>query len=441
MILHDVEVDGVRTDMVVTDGRITDIGPDLADQPGDDVVDGQGGALLPGLHDHHLHVRALAARADSVDLAPPAVTDRASFDRVLAAAAAAAPEGSWLRGVGYDDHAVGPLDRHDLDAVAPGHRVRVQHRSGLAWILNTAALDAVGREGDGQLFGADAELRERWGGSRPDLAGVGAMLASRGVTGVTDATVTNGPDDAAALAAALPQRVTALGGTELAGAGRKLVVAEHLEPDPAPLADAIADAHAAGRPVAVHAASRAALVVTLAALDAAGVRTGDRVEHASVAPPELVEWLARLGVTVVIQPNFVAEHGDRYLAEVEADDQAWLHRARGFVEAGVPLAAGTDAPFGRPDPWAAMRAAVERRAPSGAVLGPHERLTHEAALRLFLGRPDSPGGPARRVEVGAAADLCLLRVPWAEAREALDAELVALTMVGGQVVHRADGRG
>ena len=96
-------------------------------------------------------------------------------------------------------------------------------------------------------------------------------------------------------------------------------------------------------------------VSLVAALTALGV------EHAAVAPPDVASRLAKLSLTVVTQPNFVRERGDAYLADVEPRDRPWLYRGRGLLEASVPLGGGTDAPFGDPDPWAAMRAAVDRR--------------------------------------------------------------------------------
>ena len=53
-------------DVRCADGRVTDValGPSA-----DVTVDADGGALLPGLHDHHLHLFALAAARTSVDLA------------------------------------------------------------------------------------------------------------------------------------------------------------------------------------------------------------------------------------------------------------------------------------------------------------------------------------------------------------------------------------
>jgi predicted amidohydrolase YtcJ len=85
-----------------------------------------------------------------------------------------------------------------------------------------------------------------------------------------------------------------------------------------------------------------------------------------------------------------------------------------------------------------MQAAVERRSRGGAVLGPRERLSPEEALALFTTRPEAPGGPARCVEVGEIADLCLLDRPWAEARNDLAAARVVLTLRAGRVISQAE---
>ena len=328
------------------------------------------------------------------------------------------------------------------------HPVRLQHRTGHLWVVNTTGHDllvgmSTEAHADGHLYDHDDAFRGL-DEHDPDaeaaaLASVGRRLNALGVTGVTDATADN-DDDAATWFAArradgtLTVDVRLLGGDTLAAGPRKVILAEHDLPALDDLAAVIRAAHAADRAVAVHAASRATVVLALAALDTAGTHAGDRIEHASVAPPELVTWMARLGVTVVTQPGFVVAHGDRYLDEVEADDQPWLYRGRGFLDADVRLAAGSDAPFGPDDPWLAMRAATDRRTEGGDALGPDEGLTPEEALALFTGPAHDPGGPARRVAPGQRADLCLLAVPWVEARRRLTADYVAATFVAGALV-------
>ena len=144
--------------------------------------------------------------------------------------------------------------------------------------------------------------------------------------------------------------------------------------------------------------------------------------------------LAALPLTVVTQPNFIRERGDAYLRDVDERDRPWLYRGRALLVGSIPLGGGTDAPFGRCDPFAAMQAAVDRRTEAGATIGPDEGLTPEQALGLFTTPGSDPGGPPRRVTVGAPADLCLLTRPWSAARCELSSDLVAATVIAGQTV-------
>lgn len=469
LLLEDVELGGRGgMSVLVRDARIVDVG--LCDEvrarvgPPDEIVAGAGGALVPGLHDHHVHLFALASRATSLWCGPPEVTGPGGLAEHLRQRCRGG--NGWVRAVGWDDAAAGWPDRGTLDAAVAHRPLRLQHRSGAAWVLNTAALALVepgpgerwppGAELDGaglptgRFFGADAWLRERVGARIPSLRELSRELAARGVTGVTDATATNGAEAVAALGAArehgeIGQRLTAMTGSPAGRAGVsgvalgcvKLVVAEASPPALDDLVGSIRDAHEGGRAVAVHAADRLSLVLTVAALEQAGAVEGDRVEHASVAPPEVVPRLAGLGVTVVTQPDFVRVHGDRYLATVDPADRPWLYRGRGFLDGGVALAAGSDAPFAGPmqwpDPWVAMDSAVRRRTESGATIGAGEGLTPEEALGLFTGTATMP---ARRREIvaGADADLCLLDRPWAEARTRLAGVGVRATIIAGRVV-------
>jgi predicted amidohydrolase YtcJ len=164
---------------------------------------------------------------------------------------------------------------------------------------------------------------------------------------------------------------------------------------------------------------------------------GDRIEHGSVIPEDAIGALRALRLTVVSQPGFVRTRGDRYLDEVDPAERPDLYRLRSLKAAGLPLAASSDAPYGEPDPWAAIAAATDRRTRGGRTLGACEALTARQALDLWLGEPTDPGGPPRRVAVGAAADLCLLDRPLEAALAAPSAEHVAATFVGGRLVQAA----
>ncbi|MFF0224106.1 amidohydrolase family protein [Streptomyces sp. NPDC004629] len=415
MLIRDVEIEGRgRVDVRVTGGRIAAVGPRLAG-PAD--VDGRGGALLPGLHDHHIHLAALAAEASSVRVGPADVGGR---DGMAAALRAGAP-GQWVRATGYHESVAGDLDRWALDAIVPDRPVRVQHRTGALWILNSAALWAAGLDsggGDGCFWRGDERLRSFVPPVPLDLAGLGRRAARLGVTGFTNAD----PYPAAGLGqmlSVLPQRLVVMG----VDPPVKLMLDDPVLPTPADLAATVAGLRP--RPVAVHCVTRVQLIVTLLALQEAGPAEGDRIEHGAVIPAETVPWLRRLGVTVITQPHFPVERGDTYATDVHVDDRPHLYRCRSLAEAGVPVAAGTDAPYGTHDPWAAMRAAVARHDGEG--------VTPRAALRLFLGSPRRPGR-VRSLTVGAEADLCLLHVPLHEALDALSADVVRAAYVGGRPV-------
>ena len=136
---------------------------------------------------------------------------------------------------------------------------------------------------------------------------------------------------------------------------------------------------------------------------------------------------------VVVQPHFIAERGDRYLKEVEGDDLPWLYRCQGFLEAGLQVAGGTDAPFGKPNPWLAMWAAVKRETQHGGqVISLQEKISAVQARDLFLSPPDDPGGKPRRVSEGMAADLCLLHEPWGEIARSMPENPVRAVWIGGE---------
>jgi len=452
LLLTGCEIDGVpELDVRVRNGVVAEVAPHLPTD-GDDVLAAAGGALLPGLHDHHLHLMAMAAALESILCGPPGVADLAALGSALRGASRAAPAGAWLRGVGYHESVTGALDADVLDALVADNPVRVQHRSGAMWVLNRAALRATGLEHaapSGRVFRADRALGERVPPIALDLAEVGRRLAAVGVTGVTDAT----PDldscaldllTAAVARGDLPQRVLVLGAAHVPEAGRsrltvgpwKLVLDETDDGfAPVAIADAIAALHAVGRPVAIHCVSRVEVVVAIDALSRSGSVPGDRLEHASVLPVGLEHRLHELGVAVVTQPNFIAERGEAYAQDVDAEDLEVLYRCQTLLDAGVAVAGGTDAPFGTADPWRAMRAAVERRSDRGRLLGEEEAVTPRAALDLFLSDLSAPGGATRRVRAGVPADVCLLREPLAGALQTLDAAQVRATIIGGRAVH------
>jgi predicted amidohydrolase YtcJ len=422
-------LDGVVVDLRVG-ACIDEVADALAPRRGEVVFDAAGGTVLPGLHDHHVHLHSAAAAATSVRVGPPQVRDRAALARVLASTEAG--DDGWIRAVGYHDSVAGALDRAALDAMVPTVPLRIQHRSGVLWMLNSAGLARIGLADhpDGRLRSADS-WSDALGRSKTNLAQLSDRLSRYGITGITDATPDLDVSDMVRLAelhrqGELRQHVHCL------APGKRILHDDDLDLER--LADWIADRHRDGGPVAVHCVTAAQLLVTIAALRQVGAHPRDRIEHAAVTPPDCLADLAELAVTVVTQPNFVAERGDQYLDEVPAAEHDQLWRVASLLRADVPVALSTDMPFGQPDPWAAMRAAVHRTTPAGAVLGADERVSAQTALTMFFGYPDQPSR-ARAVQPGQPGDLCVLSVPPPTALAELDAGMIAATVIDGEIAY------
>lgn len=444
-----------RGDVRLEGGLITEIGM-LQPQAGEPVIDAQGGVLLPGLHDHHIHLAALAVARASIPCGPPEVSTSAQL-----AAALDRPGRDWLRGIGYHESVAGMLDAQTLDRWAPDRPVRIQHRSGRMWFLNSPALDLIlsntaappGLEREhgrwtGRLFDEDRWLRQALGSTPPSFAEISADLAAMGVTGLTDMSPANNGELAAHFAeeqgaGRLKQRVLLAGTLDLRD-GRfsdrlmlgplKLHLHENALPDLDETITLMRTGHAQGRAIAIHCTTETELVFALATLDAAGAAHGDRIEHAGVTPDHLLAEMQSLGLQVVSQPHFIAQRGDQYLRDVEPRDHPVLYRLAAFRRAGVTLAGGSDAPFGSHDPWLAMRAAISRRTREGRLIGEDEALSPEEALQLFIADPRDLRSE-RAIAKGSPADLCLLDRPWADARSRLQASDVRMTIIDGSIVY------
>ena len=203
MLIRDAEIaPGNVTHVQISGGLIGKIGDGLKPDEDGVVVEARGGALLPGLHDHHFHLLSFAASLESVECGPPSVTRASDLIRVLRGAPRTDGE-NWLRGVGYHESVAGEIDRDWLDQTVPDRPVRMQHRGGRLWTLNSCAIEILTagtsdipleREGSrftGRLYEGDGWLRLRLGNRRPSLHRASQFLLSRGVTGITDATPTN----------------------------------------------------------------------------------------------------------------------------------------------------------------------------------------------------------------------------------------------------------
>jgi predicted amidohydrolase YtcJ len=396
LLFRSVLLDGRLTDIRAEQGVISAIGADLPID-GAELIDGAGGRALPGLHDHHLHLRAAAAALNSVRCGPPEVEDEAA----LIAALAAAPGTGWIRGIGYHENVAGALDRHWLDRHSPRRPIRIQHRSGRMWLLNSAACDLLpDAPANGRWLDGDAALRAALPLSPPDMAPLVAQLLGWGVTGVTDATPRNDDGEAGELARLIaPLSLHAMGSEARSVAPLKIHEHDHALPSLAAMVRRYRAAHQAGRNVAVHCVTLAELMLALAAWDEAGSIAGDRIEHGAIIPAHAIARIRDHGLAVVTQPLFPIARAAAYAREVDPRDRADLWRLKSLIDAGITVAAGSDAPFESANPWAAIEAATHRT--------DGEAISREQAISLYVRDPVRLDRE-RTLSLGKPADLMLL---------------------------------
>ena len=142
----------------------------------------------------------------------------------------------------------------------------------------------------------------------------------------------------------------------------------------------------AGFQLGFHAIGDKAAAMALDAYAQPGVSAGarNRIEHAQVVDPADIPRFARLGVIASMQPNHLLTDmnwaEDRLGPKRAAYSYAW----KTFLDAGVPLAFGTDYPVEPITPFRGLYAAVTRKNEAGTKeYFPANKLTRGQALYAY----------------------------------------------------------
>jgi len=186
-------------------------------------------------------------------------------------------------------------------------------------------------------------------------------------------------------------------------------------------------------------------------LDAFDRAFGDRpqpqvrwaIEHAQIVRPEDIARFAKLGVVASMQPTHATSDGPWAENRLGPERVRWGYRWRDFLNAGVPVASGSDFPVESPDPMLGLYAAITRKDLDGKLPAagwfPDQRMTPAEALKSFtltgawLAFRERDLGT---LEVGKQADFVVLDhdVIGGDA-EQIPKTKVVWTVVGGQTVY------
>jgi predicted amidohydrolase YtcJ len=469
---------GERTplvDVLVADGQVRALGPDLV-ADGADVVDLQGRNVLPGLRDAHTHV-ASAALARGALLLHSARSAREVADRVATWTGTPEP---LLYGRGFHD-ALFDDEPHKalLDNAAPGVAVVLRSNDGHSAWFSSAALDRAGVDHptgllrETQMLAAVAEVvKPRPEDLDVEVAHVLRAAAARGVTEIYDiegaagwvnwqrraraaagglgmrvwvATSPDGLDEALRAGRRTGQEHGLLRGGYLklfadGALGSRTALCDHAYEGSTgnhgmalssteQMTDLVTRAASGGIRTAIHAIGDAANRNALDAFAAAGA--GGRIEHAQQLAPDDVARFARLGVVASVQPSHLLD--DRDVADEHLGaGAARMHVLQDLHRAGARLEFGSDAPVAPLDPWLSISAAVHRTGDDRPAWYPDQRLPLDLALGASTARP--------ALVESETADLVVLDAdPVGLSASDLAQLPVWATMVDGRWTHRADG--
>ncbi len=167
-----------------------------------------------------------------------------------------------------------------------------------------------------------------------------------------------------------------------------------------------------------------------------------RIEHAQVVHPDDMPRFAALGVIPSMQPSHAIS--DLYFAPSRLGQERLAHAYtwRSFVDLGVPVPGGSDAPVERGEPMIEFYAAVARKdlqGRSGEGWHPEQAVERLDALRMFTAWPAYAAFMEKdlgSIEAGKLADLTILpadilKIPPPQILETR----TVMTVIGGEIVH------
>jgi predicted amidohydrolase YtcJ len=165
-----------------------------------------------------------------------------------------------------------------------------------------------------------------------------------------------------------------------------------------------------------------------------------RLEHCTVINDSLVQRIKSIGAIPTPFAAYVYYHGEKF-REYGAERLDHMFALRSFLDAGIPVAPGSDYPPGPFEPMMALQSAVTRTDMKGNVWGARQRVTVEESLRcqtLHGAHASFEEREKGSIERGKLADLVVLgRDPLRTDPMQLVNIPIERTMVGGRWVYES----
>lgn len=462
-------------------------------------LDAQGGSVIPGLNDSHLHYLHTALRDINVDLGG---ANAIAQVQACLREGMAHREGHWLIGEGWNQEHFADrrmLTCADLDAVSADVPIFATRACGHIATANTRAMELVGQTRPDGIF-QEEELSLLWqqipersvdtlidralkaqhglyaqgitSVQSDDLGSVPAGRAGAYLKALSDAGDSGRLKVRYAQQALLEEEAVLRGfldaglhqlrgsrfhvscvkllldgslGARTAWLGRPYADAPGTKGiaiyDDETLAGLVNCATAHGMPVAVHVIGDAAMQQALDAVGAHGRGLRNALVHAQISTAEQVVRCGQVGMVIMAQPIFLEADAPLVKVRVGEDLAQTSYRWRTMLGAGAHVAFGTDCPVEPYDTMRNLYCAITRHGVAQQVpYLPEEAFSLEEALYAYTVAGAYASGEETEkgcIQPGMVADFVVLdrRLEENEPAALLETKVVA-TYIGGEEVYR-----
>jgi predicted amidohydrolase YtcJ len=194
-------------------------------------------------------------------------------------------------------------------------------------------------------------------------------------------------------------------------------------------------------PIAVHAIGDLALDEVVDTLIAHPVKPGlhDRIIHASFAKKSTLEKLEKIPVMLDIQPQFVTSDLP-WASQLISSKTELIYPFKSYLNQGLILCGGSDAPVEIPDPLKGIQAAYLRQSTSlPHPFQPEEQLSMLEAVQLYTTGANAPSYIPKRqgkLVVGSVADFTFISEDFISNPKRLATAKIMMTVINNQIVFR-----
>ena len=481
-----------RPDSIVVEGNsISWIGNfqdlNISNYNNPEFIDCRNNSLLPGFIDSHMHFLAYCTSLNAINCGSEIVK---SIEDLALHLKNNQSNKFWIRGIGYDDSKLSEKrhpNRHDLDKYFPNNPVSIKHRSGHARVLNSKALTISGidinsieptegiieRDRQGIPTGVFFEMDEYLDSKIPHIETsefekliqeANNKLLSYGITTIHDCTVENSLERYKIFKEREKYlynkriRTIFLPGInffsdfisekidDFLSIGQVKIMQTNTTgvntPNIQELIDSVQNIHKSNFSVAIHAVSDE--LVYQAAIAIAKVPytknsfLPNRIEHASESPKPIIDLIAKSKAYVISNPTFLYSSGDRFIKEISKTNLESLYPFKSFLDNGIPLVFGSDAPVANPNPLIGIYSAMTRTTMSGQKINQSECIDLNSAIRAYTKNASKTSNnifPVGSLTKNSKADVIVLsqnlrNIPVEEIKNVQ----VDMTLLNGEIV-------